>query len=115
MCPNECPRSGHIDVAPRGSASSGTGVRVMRSPSRKTPAPRSATQATSCSGCQIQARTVSPPLTSATITAWSGEPWTKFLVPSTGSTVKACSAATNRSRVVGSAEVRSSPSTNASG
>ena len=33
--------------------------------------------------------------TSATITAWSGDPLTKFLVPSTGSTVKPCSAARN--------------------
>ena len=65
---------------------------VSRRPLRKAPAPRSATYAASCCGCQIQPRTTSPARTSPIITAWSGDPLTKFLVPSTGSTVNACSA-----------------------
>ncbi len=67
---------------------------LSRSPFSQAPAPRSATYDRSCWGCQIQPRVISPAITSATMTAWSGEPWTKFLVPSTGSTVKPrCAAA----------------------
>ena len=69
---------------------------------RNAPAPLSATYDVWCCGCQIQDLVTWPPRTSATITAWSLDPWTKFLVPSTGSTVKAWSAVENRSRSVGS-------------
>ena len=81
-----------MDVAPCGAMPSSSGARRTRSPLRQDPDPSSATQATSCTGCQIQARTVAPPRVSATMTAWSGEPWTKFFVPSIGSTVNAWSA-----------------------
>ena len=82
-------------MTPRHSERGGVAGRTTRSPLRHAPAPRSATYAVLCCGCQIQPRTASPPLTSPTITAWSRDPWTKFLVPSTGSTVNAWSAAQN--------------------
>ena len=46
------------------------------------------------------------PRVSATMTAWSLEPWTKFFVPSTGSTVNAWSAAAYRSMSAGVAGER---------
>ena len=75
----------------RSAAAEEAGGRTSGTPFRVAPAPTSARYMSLAAGCQIHAALVSPPRTSATITAHCGDPETKLAVPSRGSTSQICS------------------------